>query len=671
MRHLRKMLSLLVVLALLSGMTCAFAAGSGADGGYLYLSSGELTEGQVNIVKRARQLLEVRWSPVCDRYAWGYKGVFYAGTEYTGVPYGQAVNAVYIGFGATLSQFVEATEDSASNFNTAYSRYNQIAPYYSADCSSFVAYAWGLDSRKTTRTLPSVSELTEDQTINGLQVGDCLNNITSHVVLVTGVVRDDTGTVTAVETMEQSPIIVYKTVYGQGGTQSLDDFNTRFFSAGFKIYRYPGRDSVVYTHDCAVPIDGDYCENCKDSAPYARTVSENGVRTVTLTHPDGGAIYYTTDGTTPTEDSERYTRPLAFTETTTLKAIAVTGNFSGHRVLSYVVSLAPAAAPELTVKSGMSEGYKVSAGSTVALTSSTYGAQVYYTTDGSDPRDGGTAYSAPVAINEDTTIRAVAKASGYQDSDESVFDLTVGSFSSFSDVAADAWYNAAVNYVYSMGLFKGTSDDTFSPEETMTRGMFITVLGRMAGFSGGITGDLGLLVGSDVNVRSGPGTTFQKVGTARLHQAVQVLGSQDGWYQVVINGAPGYIIADYLKVYDGFFTDLDTTQYYSPYVQWAYLMGITGGMGDGTFRADKAIDREDMAALLYNYASAMGLSLPGGSGTPFYDDGDITPALRTAVYALKEAGVINGMGDGSFEPQGSATRAQVAQIYMNYMKAVK
>jgi hypothetical protein len=388
--------------------------------------------------------------------------------------------------------------------------------------------------------------------------------------------------------------------------------------------------------------------------------------TVYLSSKDCGEIYYTLDGSDPGEYGELYDGPIDVYETSLLRAVAHGGELGGSRELKYRVGLEQAAAPECSVASGMVSGTTVSYGSAIALASSTPGADIYYTIDGGDPADG-ERYTSPITVTGDIEIRAVARAERYLDSDEGTFSFTVGSFSSFDDVSADAWYAPAVEYVSSMGLFNGTGSG-FSPELTMTRGMFVTALGRMAGVSAR-TGTIGVVTGDFVNIRSGPGTDCERLGSADSGELAEVLGFEDGWYNIVINGIEGYIISDYFRAYEGEFSDLDVSAYYGGYVQWAYLTGIV--TGSGSFRAGESISREDMAAMLYNYAISTGRSVPEANArTAFSDDGAISQSCRSAVYALQQGGVINGMGNGSFAPSGSATRAQVAQIFMNFMMKV-
>ena len=665
MKNAKRILSLILALVMLLSMG-AFADGDSSAGSG---SSSELSQGQKNIILRARQLMEIEWTPLVDRYQWGYAGTFAAGTTYTGAPYGQPVFTGYLGFAVTLDQFIAATEDNTSHFYTRYSTYNKIAPSYSIDCSGFVSWAWGLSSRKHTGNLPEAGYLVDDQSINGLEVADCLNNVSSHAVLVSDVVRDGSGNVVSVEIMEQTPVITRTTRYGQGGSKTLDYFNSYYFGGGYKIYRNPNRDSVVYTHSCAVPLDGEWCENCRHHAPYAYTQAADEGTKLTISYDDSSAvIYYTTDGSDPAVYGQKYTEAIIVSDTVTVKACAVFPDGSASRVLTYKVSINQAASPTWSLSSGTIEGNTVSMGSAISLSTETKGAVIYYTTDGSTPTTASSVYSSPILINADTTITAFAGGSGYKASEIVSFSFTLGSFASFEDVSPTAWYAKAVEFAYGRGLFKGVSGTRFAPDETMTRGMFVTVLGRMAGVPGDLYGRIGVSLGEDVNIRSGPAITYAPVGSVDYYDAFSVIGWEDGWYRIDKGGVVGYIREDYVKAYQGEFSDLDESKYYSPYVQWVYLTGISSGTGNGSFAAESEISRENMCSMLYNYTLSHGISLENVvEKAAFSDDGQIGD--KTAVYALQQAGVINGKGDGTFEPKGSATRAQVAKIFMEYVFA--
>ena len=174
----------------------------------------------------------------------------------------------------------------------------------------------------------------------------------------------------------------------------------------------------------------------------------------------------------------------------------------------------------------------------------------------------------------------------------------------FSDVAADAWYADAVTYVRDNGLMSGTSDVTFIPGGTMTRGMLVTTLYRMAGSPSLENEDLGYPF-ADV-----PG---------------------DAWYA------------------DG--------------VYWARLAGVVGGYSEDQFGPDDPVTREQIAAILWRYAG----SPAAESGTDFADEGSISAYATQAVDWARANGIVNGVEDNRFLPQSSATRAQVATILRNYL----
>ena len=174
----------------------------------------------------------------------------------------------------------------------------------------------------------------------------------------------------------------------------------------------------------------------------------------------------------------------------------------------------------------------------------------------------------------------------------------------FSDVAADAWYADAVTYVRDNGLMSGTSDTTFTPGGTMTRGMLVTTLYRMAGSPSLENEDLGYPF-ADV-----PG---------------------DAWYA------------------DG--------------VYWARLAGVVGGYSEDQFGPDDPVTREQIAVILWRYAG----SPAAESGTDFADEGSISAYAAQAVDWARTNGIVNGVEGNRFLPQSSATRAQVATILRNYL----
>lgn len=118
------------------------------------------------------------------------------------------------------------------------------------------------------------------------------------------------------------------------------------------------------------------------------------------------------------------------------------------------------------------------------------------------------------------------------------------------------------------------------------------------------------------------------------------------------------------KAGSGRFTDV-TTGWYADAVNWAAAEGIVAGIGGGKFAPDRPITRQDLAVMLWRYA---------GSPEPRKNELDFSDAGKTSEYAWKalcwanENGIVNGKGSGILDPKGKATRAEAAQMLMNYLK---
>ncbi len=177
----------------------------------------------------------------------------------------------------------------------------------------------------------------------------------------------------------------------------------------------------------------------------------------------------------------------------------------------------------------------------------------------------------------------------------------------FTDVKSGNWFYDAVKYAYEQGLMTGTSATTFAPNGTMNRAMIVTVL-------------------------------------YRLENSPAVTGASK-------------------------FTDVPAGQWYSDAVAWAAANKIVNGYDETTFGPMNAVTREQMAAILFRYEQVKGLEnvTPEENLNRFPDQNKISayaiPALQWAVGQK----IINGNADGTLDPTGTATRAQVAQIFTNLL----
>src|SRR2546426_1820876 len=140
----------------------------------------------------------------------------------------------------------------------------------------------------------------------------------------------------------------------------------------------------------------------------------NQPQTVALsTATSGATIHYTTDGTTPTTSSPVYTGPVSVAQTTTIGAMAEASGMadSGVSSATYTIVLQQVATPTFSPASGTYVGSV-----TVALSTTTSGATIHYTSDGTTPTTSSPVYTGPVSVTQTTTIRAMAEASGMVDS---------------------------------------------------------------------------------------------------------------------------------------------------------------------------------------------------------------------------------------------------------------
>ena len=180
----------------------------------------------------------------------------------------------------------------------------------------------------------------------------------------------------------------------------------------------------------------------------------------------------------------------------------------------------------------------------------------------------------------------------------------------FDDINTDDWFYKDVEYAVVAGLFNGVSANMFSPQTSMTRGMIVTVLGRL----------------TEIKTEYYKGESF---------------------------------------------SDVDPAEYYAPYVKWAAERGIIKGVGENTFVPNGEISRQDLAVILHRYAELMRVRLPSNADEIiFLDEKEISDYAVGAVEDMQRAGIINGKQDGLFDPKGCATRAEVAAIMHRYCELI-
>ncbi|MBQ7474875.1 MAG: S-layer homology domain-containing protein [Clostridia bacterium] len=179
----------------------------------------------------------------------------------------------------------------------------------------------------------------------------------------------------------------------------------------------------------------------------------------------------------------------------------------------------------------------------------------------------------------------------------------------FTDVPVNAWYYDNVKYVRENGIMKGTSATKFSPDGTLTRGMCVTILHRMAG-----------------------------------------------------EPAPEKMSK---------FSDVPADEYYAGATAWAEERGVVKGKTATSFDPDGAITRAEFATMLFRYAEAVNKFFPEIKTDAPADSGAIPSYAADAVNSMYRAGIVNGRENGAFDPDSPITRAETAAMTERFILNAK
>lgn len=211
-----------------------------------------------------------------------------------------------------------------------------------------------------------------------------------------------------------------------------------------------------------------------------------------------------------------------------------------------------------------------------------------------------------VEITKDTTFTAL-----WQNNLGIIGDIIGGAVEEkefFTDVSMGDWYYEAVKFCFDYDLMNGVGNGKFSPDTTLTRAMLAQV----------------------------------------LYNLDEARGS-----------------------YAGVFTDVTGSAWYANAVNWAAASGIVEGKGNNKFDPDAPVTRQEMAAIFYRYASYKGYDVSAAASLDrFTDASKVASWAKDAMSWAVGGYVINGKGAGRLDPTGTATRAEVAQILMNFCNNV-
>lgn len=215
--------------------------------------------------------------------------------------------------------------------------------------------------------------------------------------------------------------------------------------------------------------------------------------------------------------------------------------------------------------------------------------------------------------NSDVTVTVTFKEEGKTtedtDKEEDKDDETTETTKlNFTDVKESDWFFKGVEYVVDKGIMSGVSENEFAPSGKLTRAMLVQMLYNMEGR---------------------PACDAENA-----------------------------------------FIDVPVGQWYTDAVIWANDERIVSGMGDGLFAPNMEITREQMVAMLYNYAKYKGYDVTASADlSAFADTASVSAWAQPAMQWAVAEGYISGMGDNQLAPQGTATRAEIASLIMRFMEA--
>ncbi len=343
------------------------------------------------------------------------------------------------------------------------------------------------------------------------------------------------------------------------------------------------------------------------STPEIQVIEDKtaGQARVTMSSPDGLTLYYTTDGTYPYLNSHMFTGeaiPLETDTTFTVIGVDAYGTRTPAVVTTVKAAVAPSA-PVMSLENGL-----------LTLTPSTEGSAIYYTCDGSDPRENGKYYTDP--LSPSGTVKCVAvNSAGYWS------EVTSCNFTKYGDmikdVAVSDWYYDAVGEVIHRNIMSGVGDYMFDPNGNTSRAMMVTSLYQLA-----------VSLGMDENEDAAAAPMFADV-------------AEDAWYYEAVS--------------------------------WAESNGVVDGVGDGLFDPDGLITRQQMALMIYRFAVSADVNTGIENTADFsqFDDAsEISDYANEAMAWAVSNGLLMG-SDGRIEPNEQASRAQCAEVLIRLLNQIE
>lgn len=316
-------------------------------------------------------------------------------------------------------------------------------------------------------------------------------------------------------------------------------------------------------------------------------------------------IYYTKDGSVPSATSTEYQNPIVLDATTTLKAIAIKAGMDNSDVAQATFTKKVAQPPAPQLPNPPSSGN--SSGSENSGSSSSSGSS-----GSSGKVEKITPKKPKVEEKKEEPKKSETKPQTQENAIKVIPELkieiteeTKQRIEKFEDISKDAWYGNALDYAVQKGLMSGVSEREFAPNAEAPRSQIMEIFYRFAG-------------------------------------KPKVEGSQS-------------------------FKDVSKDAYYHDAIVWAANNGITAGKQADVFGVDDKITRQQLAVFFYRFAKLQNQNVKtSGDLSKFEDLDKVDPYAVDALKWAVSTGLVQGVSEDTLNPQGEATRAQIAAIMMRY-----
>jgi hypothetical protein len=360
------------------------------------------------------------------------------------------------------------------------------------------------------------------------------------------------------------------------------------------------------------------------------TYSSN--QTVTISDATSGAtIYYTTNGTTPTASSTKYTGAITVSSSETLQAIAVASGYTNSSVTSATYTLV-AATPVFSPAGGT-----YSSSQTVTISDATSGATIYYTTNGTTPTASSTKYTGAITVSSSETLEAIAVATGYTNSAVAtaaytiqttaatpVFSPAGGTYSSAQTVTISDATSGATIYYTTNGTTPTASSTKYTGAITVSSSETLEAIAVATGYTNSATGTAVYTI--QQNAAATP--TLTPAATSYTTPVTVSLNDTTAGATIYYT-TNGTTPTTSSTVYTGPFTVSANTTIQAIAVASGYATSATGS---GTYSILAATPSFSPAPGTYSGPQTVTISDPTAGVTIYYTTNGTMPTTSSSVY---------------------------------------